>query len=74
MSDKRNPLLVPAAVIGACLVLFLVLVWLATRTEGGEDVNPAVGFPIVLVVLGVLAVVTAVVWRVVARRKGSPRG
>ena len=67
MNNNRR-LLVPAAVFAGCLTLFLVLIALATR-EGAADDSPAVGFPIVLVVLAVVSVVVALVWRAVSRKK-----
>ena len=72
MENKNRRLVTPIAVIAGCLALLLVLIVLASRTDG-DDVNPAVGFPIVLVVLAVLAGITAVVWRAVARKKSSDR-
>ena len=70
MSDNRNGLAVTLAVVGGCLGLFLVIV-LMLATGGEEDANPAVGFPIVLVGLAVVAVVTALVWRVVSRKRSD---
>ncbi len=67
MNNNRR-LIVPVAVIAGCLGLLLALIALATR-QGAADDNPAVGFPIVLVVLAVVAVVTALVWKAVSRKK-----
>ncbi len=68
MKDNNRRLFVPAAVIAGCLALLLVLIALASRS-GASDDNPAVGFPIVLAVVAVVAVVTALVWRAVSRKK-----
>jgi peptidoglycan/LPS O-acetylase OafA/YrhL len=69
MSDNRR-LIVPLAVIVGCLAFFLLIVVLVGLTST-DDVNPAVGFPIVLVVLGVVGVIGALAWRAVARRKSD---
>jgi membrane protein implicated in regulation of membrane protease activity len=59
----------PAAVAAVPLLL-LALAGPALAQEG----NPAdVGFPIVLLVLAVLAVAFALVWRAVSRRKQRDR-
>ena len=72
MNDNRR-LVVPAAVVAGCLALLLVLIALAIR-DGAADDNPAVGFPIVLVVLAVVSVVGALVWRTVSRKKSADHG
>lgn len=54
--------------------LALVLL-LAAPARAGVDETPggsaATGFPVALVVLGVVAVVVALVWRTVSKRKGQ---
>ena len=72
MNDNNKRLVVPAVVVAGCLALLLVLIALATR-DGASDDNPAVGSPIVLGVLAVLAVVVGAVWRAVSRRKSNSR-
>ena len=72
MKDNNRRLVVPAAVIGGCLALLIFVIVLAGMSEA-PDRNPAVGFPIVLAVLAVLAVVGALVWRAVSRRKSAER-
>ena len=72
MSDKHSRLAVPVAVVLGCLTLFLVVLGLIAVTDN-DDVNPAIGFPIVLAVLAVVVLVTAVIWRVVSQRKHSSR-
>ena len=66
--NKNRRLLVPAAVITGCVALLLLVIALASRS-GASEGNPAVGFPIVLVVLAVVSVVFALVWRAVSRKK-----
>ena len=72
MSDNRSRLGVPLAVALGCLAFFLLMVGLATR-DGSSDDNPAIGFPIVLVLLAVGATVLALVWRAVSKKKDSAR-
>lgn len=70
MSDNRNGLAVTLAVVGGCLAFFLVIVFLLVG-RGEQEANPAVGFPIVLIVLTVVAVVAALVWRAVSRKRSD---
>ncbi len=71
MSDKRNRGLgVPLAVIGGCVAFFALLLVLLSRNRSSDD-NPALGFPIVLVVLAVVATVVAVVWRLASRKRSD---
>jgi len=72
MSDKHSRLAVPVAVILGCLALLIVVIVMASQSGAGET-NPASGFPIVLGVLAIVALVTAVVWRSVSRRKHASR-
>ena len=69
MKDNRR-LIVPVATVLGCLALLLALIALASR-DGASDDNAAVGFPIVLAGLAVIAVVVALVWRAVSRKKSS---
>jgi hypothetical protein len=71
MKEKNRRLVTPALVIGGCVALVLVLIALATRSGSGDD-SAAIGFPIVLVGLAVLAVVGAFVWKAVSK-SGSSR-
>jgi len=72
MNDTNRRLLVPIATVAGCLAFLLLLIVLATRGGAGDD-NPAVGFPIVLVVLAVVAAAVGLGWRAVSRRKSSSR-
>ena len=72
MTRKQNGLGLAAAVAAGCLVLLLLLIALATRS-GAQDDNPAIGFPIVLGGLVVVATLVALVWRAVTRRSHSDR-
>jgi membrane protein implicated in regulation of membrane protease activity len=53
------------------LAAALVLLLAAPALAGGESQPADVGFPIVLVLLAVVAVVFALVWRTVSKRKQS---
>ena len=70
MNDTNRRLVTPIAVIAGCAVLFLALIALAVFGPD-EAPNPAVGFPIVLAVLALVAVGGAVVWRSASRRKSD---
>lgn len=70
MTRKQNGLGLTLAVVAACAGLLLVLIALITRTDGGEA-NPAVGFPIVMAGLVVLATVGALAWRAASKKKTS---
>ena len=72
MNDTNRRLVTPIAVIAVCALLFLALIALAVFGPN-EAPNPAVGFPIVLAVLAIVAVVGAAFWRSKSRRK-SDRG
>lgn len=72
MNDTNRRLVTPIAVIAACALLFLALIALAVFGPN-EAPNPAVGFPIVLAVLAVVAVVGALIWRSKSRRKSERR-
>lgn len=68
MTRKQNGLGLTLAVVGGCLALLLLLIALATR-DGAADDNPALGFPIVLGALVVIATLVALGWRAVAKKK-----
>ena len=72
MNDTNRRLVTPIAVIAACALLFLGLIALAVFGPDKAP-NPAVGFPIVLAVLAIVAVLVAVLWRSKSRRN-SDRG
>lgn len=72
MTRKQNGLGLALTVAAACLALLLLLIALTTRTSGDET-NPAVGFPVILGGLAVVAILFAVVWRAVHRKKSSGR-
>lgn len=68
MSNKRNGLGVTLAVVGACVAFFAVILLLLFG-RGEQDADPAVGFPVILVVLAVVAVALALGWRAVSRKR-----
>jgi len=70
MEERNRRLLTPAFVIAGCLALLLVVIALASRS-GSSDDSAAIGFPIILGVLAVVAVVGAVIWRAVSRKKSA---
>ncbi len=72
MDSQNRRLLTPALVILGCVTLLLVLIALATRS-GASDDSAAIGFPIVLGVLAVLAVVGGAVWKAVSKKKAHHR-
>lgn len=72
MSHTNRRLVTPIAVIAACAVLFLALIALAVFGPN-EAPGPAAGFPIVLAVLAVAAVLGAVAWRSLSRRRSDRR-
>jgi hypothetical protein len=72
MDSQNRRLLTPALVILGCVTLLLVLIALATRS-GASDDSAAIGFPIVLGVLAVLAVVGGAVWKAVSKKKAQQR-
>ena len=72
MKDTNKRLLTPALVIAGCLAFLLILIALATR-QGAADDSAAIGFPIVLVVLAAVAVVTGLVWKAVSKKKADTR-
>ncbi|MDP9392205.1 MAG: hypothetical protein M3P31_03425 [Actinomycetota bacterium] len=72
MKEKNRRLLTPALVIAGCIALLVVLIGLASRSGSGDD-SAAIGFPIVLVVLAVIAVVGAFVWKAVSKKKADHR-
>jgi hypothetical protein len=72
MKETNRRLLTPVLVIAGCIALLLVLIVLASRSGSGDD-SAAIGFPIVLGGLAVVAVVTAVVWKALSRKKAHHR-
>ena len=70
MTRKQNGLGLTLAVAGGCIALLLLLIALATRS-GASDDNPAVGFPIVIGGLIVVATLVALGWRAVNRKSHS---
>lgn len=70
MEDKNRRLLTPIAVIAGCALLFLAVIALAVLGPDAAP-NPAVGFPVIMGVLFVVAVVGSLVWRSVSRRKSD---
>jgi len=72
MKESNRRLLTPALVIAGCIALLLVLIALTTRS-GASDDSAAIGFPIVLGVLAVVAVVAAAVWKAVSKKKAAQR-
>lgn len=72
MTRKQNGLGLAAAVAAGCLALLLLLIALATRTDA-QDTDPALGFPLVLGGLIVVATLVALAWRAVTRRSRSDR-
>ena len=72
MDEKNRRTLTPVLTVLGCLSLLGVLIALAVGDDAGDSAeNPAVGFPIVLVVLAVLAVVGGLVWKAVSRKKSD---
>jgi hypothetical protein len=70
MTDKQNGLGLTAVVVAGCLGLLLLVIALVARTDG-EQVNPALGFPLVMAGVVVLATALALGWRAVSKRKQS---
>jgi hypothetical protein len=72
MKEQNRRLLTPALVALGCVALLLVLIALTTR-DGASDDSAAIGFPIVLGVLAVAAVVGGAVWKAVSKKKAQQR-
>jgi uncharacterized membrane protein len=72
MKESNRRLLTPVLVIAGCIALLLVLIALASRSGSGDD-SAAIGFPIVLAVLAVVAVLVGFVWKAVSRKKSDQR-
>ena len=68
MTRKQNGVALTLTVVAGCLGLLLLLIGLATRS-GAQDDNPAVGFPIVLGGLIVVATLVALGWRAATKKK-----
>lgn len=71
MTRKQNGLGLTAAVVAGCLGLLLLVIALIARTEDSEQVNPALGFPLVMAAVIVLATALALGWRAVSKNKES---
>ena len=72
MKDTNKRLLTPVLVFAFCLALLLALIGLASRGGAGDD-SAAIGFPVVLGVLAVGAVVAGAVWKAVSKKKADHR-
>ena len=72
MTRKQNGLGLTLAVVGGCLALLLLIIGLTTR-DGAQDDNPALGFPIVLGGLIVVATLVALGWRAATKKSHSDR-
>lgn len=70
MSDNRNGLGLTIAIAAGCLALLLLVIALITQV-GAEDTNPAIGFPLVMGGLIVLATAGALGWRAASKKKES---
>jgi Kef-type K+ transport system membrane component KefB len=71
MTDRQNGLGLTAAVGAGCLGLLLLVIALIARTEDSEQVNPALGFPLIMAGVVVLATALALGWRAVSKKKQS---
>jgi hypothetical protein len=72
MKESNRRLLTPALVIGGCIALLLVVIALATRSGAADD-SAAIGFPIILGVLAIAAVVVGAVWKAASKKKADHR-
>ena len=72
MKETNRRLLTPALVIAFCVALLLGVIALAARSGSGDD-SAAIGFPVVLAGLAVAAVVAALVWKAMSRRRSPHR-
>lgn len=70
MTRKQNGLGLTVVVAAGCLALLLLLIALITRTDG-EEADPAVGFPLVMGGLIVLATLGALGWRAASKKRES---
>ena len=70
MKSQNQRLLTPALVFVGCLALLLLIIGLASRGGSGDD-SAAIGFPIILGVLAVVAVVAGAVWKAVSKKKAD---
>ena len=70
MKQQNQRLLTPALVIVGCIALLLLVIGLASRGGSGDD-SAAIGFPIILGVLAVVAVVGMFVWKAVSKKKAD---
>jgi hypothetical protein len=72
MKESNKRLLTPALVFAFCLALLLAVIGLASRSGAGDD-SAAIGFPIILGVLAIAAVVAGAVWKAVSKKKADHR-
>ncbi len=72
MKEQNRRLLTPALVIVGCIGLLLAVIALASRSGSGDD-SAAIGFPIVLVGLAVVAVVSMFVWKAASKKKSHSK-
>lgn len=70
MSDKRHGLGLTLTVAAGCLALLLLVIALIDRAGAG-DTSPAIGFPLIMLGLIVLATVAALGWRAASKQKSS---
>jgi hypothetical protein len=69
--NDRGGVGVPLAVIGGCAAFFAAILLLLGLNGNDDENTAAVGFPIILGVLAVVAVVGALVWRAVSRKRSG---
>ena len=72
MTRKQNGLGLTLAVVAGCLGLLLLVIGLASR-DGAQDDSAALGFPIVLGGLMVVATLVALGWRAATKKSHSDR-
>lgn len=72
LTRKQNGLGLTLAVVGGCLALLLVVLALVTRDDASDD-SAAIGFPVVIVGLIVVATLFALGWRALSKRSHSDR-
>ena len=70
MSDKQNGLGLTLAVVAGCLGLLLLVILLITQVSA-QEADPALGFPLVMGALIVLATAAALGWRAASKKKDS---
>lgn len=74
MDEKNRRTLTPVLTVLGCLALLGALIALAVADSSGDrDENPAVGFPIVLVVLAVVALAGGFTWKALSKKKSDSK-